>query len=196
VIYEAIGHCYDRLKNHAQARFYYRKASHLNQGDSKLFYKIACTYFNEKQFESSIKQLDHAMKIHPNQAEYNLLMGECKMQTGSFKDAVQYFSNVVRIRPRNVAGWESLIRCLYKANLLEDALEQTASASLTTGGKPVFLFYKAAIFLSMGKGKEAALQLEQAMTVAPKLLKKFVELNPALLQNQQIVDTIARFKKK
>ena len=25
VIYEAIGHCYDRMKNFAQARFYYRK---------------------------------------------------------------------------------------------------------------------------------------------------------------------------
>ena len=25
VIYEAIGHCYDRLKNYAQARFYYEK---------------------------------------------------------------------------------------------------------------------------------------------------------------------------
>ena len=36
VIYEAIGHCYDRLKNFAQARFYYRKASHLNQEDSKI----------------------------------------------------------------------------------------------------------------------------------------------------------------
>ncbi len=195
VIYEAIGHCYDRMKNHAQARFYYRKASHLNQGDSKLFYKIACTYFNERQFESCIKQLEHAMKIHPLQAEYNLLMGECKMEAGSFKDAVQYFSNVVRIRPKNVAGWESLIKCLYKGDFMEDALEQVQAASLATGGKAVFIFYKAAIFLSMGKGKEASIQLEEAMSQSPKLLKKFVELNPALLQNQQIVDIIARFKK-
>ena len=82
VIYEAIGHCYDRLKNYAQARFYYRKASHLNQEDSKLFYKIACTYFNEGQWESCIKQLENAMKIHRLQPEYNLLMGECKMELG------------------------------------------------------------------------------------------------------------------
>ena len=39
-----------RLKNYAQARFYYRKASHLNQEDSKLYYKIACTYMNEEQY--------------------------------------------------------------------------------------------------------------------------------------------------
>jgi hypothetical protein len=30
----------------------------------------------------------------------------------------------------------------------------------------------------------------------PKLVKKLIELNPAILQNQQVVDVIARFKKK
>ena len=67
VIFEAIGHCYDKLKNYAQARFYYRKASHLNPEDSKLFYKIAGTYFNEEQLGTGcIKQLETAMKIHRN----------------------------------------------------------------------------------------------------------------------------------
>src|SRR6186997_2656350 len=76
VIFEAIGYCYDRLKNFANARFYYRKAQHLRQDDSKLHYKIACTYFNEGNYESCLKQLDHALKIHRTQAEYNLLAGE------------------------------------------------------------------------------------------------------------------------
>ena len=195
VIYEAIGHCYDRMKNYAQARFYYRKASHLQQDDSKLFYKIACTYFNEGHWENCIKQLDHAMKIHRLQPEYNLLMGECKMQLGFFKEAVQYFSNVVRIRPRNTAGWEALIRCLYKGEYFEEALEQTQAALVVTSGKALFLFYKTAVLFAMGKTKEAVLQLEKAMDKSPKLLKKFVELNPSILQNQLVVDVVARFKR-
>lgn len=196
VIYEAIGHCHDRLKNYAQARFYYRKASHLNQEDSKLYYKIACTYYNEGQYPNCMKQLEQAMKIHRTQPEYNLLMGECKMEMGLIKDAVQYFSNAVRVRPRNVAGWEAFIRCLYKGGFPEEAMEQVEAALKITNGKPLFLFYKAAILLLMGKSKEAVLQLEQAMTQAPRLLKKFVELNPASLQHQQIVDVVAQFKRK
>ena len=39
------------------------------------------------------------------------------------------------------------------------------------------------------------LQLENAMTMAPKLLKKFIELNPSSLQNQQVVDVVAKFKR-
>lgn len=195
VIYEAIGHCYDRLRNYAQARFYYRKASHLNQEDSKLFYKIACTYFNEGQWESCMKQLDTAMKLQRLQPEYNLLMGECKMEMGLIRDAIQSFSNAVRIRPKNIAGWEALIRCLYKADLMDEALDQVNAALRATNDKPVFFFYKSAILLASGKNKEAVLLLERALTLAPKLLKKFLELNPASLQSQQIVDIVAKFKR-
>ncbi len=195
VIYEAIGHCFDRLKNYAQARFNYRKASHLKQDDSKIYYKIASTYFNEGQWESCIKQLDIAMKLHRLQPEFNLLAGECKLQLGLFKDAIQYFSNVVRSRPRNAGGWEALIRCLYKATYFEEALEQTQAAQQVTNDKPLFVYYKSAILFAMGKTKEATLQLEQALRKSPKLLKKFIELNPSILQNQMVVDVLARFKR-
>lgn len=195
VIFEAIGHCYDRMKNFAQARIQYRKASHLRQDDSKLFYKIACTYYNEGQWQSCIKQLETAMKIQRLQPEFNLLAGECKMKLGLYKEAIQYFSNVVRIRPKNMTGWEALIRCLYKAEFFDEALEQTMAAIKSTKGKPLFLFYKAAVLLAINKNKEAILQLEEAMRYSPKLLKRFVELNPSILQNQQVVDVIARSKR-
>jgi len=194
VIYEAIGHCYDRLKNFAQARFHYRKASHLNPDDSKLFYKMACTYFNEGQWESAVRQLESAMKIHRTKPEYNLLMGECKMRLNQYKDAIQSLSNVVRVRPKNKSGWEALIRCLYKAEYFDEALDQIQAALRITNGKPLFLFYKSIVLFALGKSKEAILYLERAMEKAPKLLKNFVGLNPSILQNQQVVGLLAKYK--
>jgi hypothetical protein len=49
--------------------------------------------------------------------------------------------------------------------------------------------------IASGKTKEGILQLEKAMSKSPRLLKKFVELNPAILQNQSVVDVVARFKR-
>lgn len=195
VIYEAIGHCYDRMKNFAQARFYYRKASHLNQGDSKLYYKIACTYINEEQWSMAVKQLESAMQIHRLQPEYNLAMGECKMQMGDYKEAIQYFSNVVRQRPRNISSWEALIRCLYQGEFYEEALEQVKAAIKITEKKPIFLYYLSAILLALGKTKEALLQLESALTTSPKLLKKLIHLNPTILRHQLVIEVIAHHKK-
>ncbi len=195
VIFEAMGHCYDKLKNHAQARFYYRKASHLRPDDSRLYYKIASTYFREGHWESCLKQLETALKIHRTQPEYNLMAGECKMLLGSYKEAVQYFSSVVRSRPRNTAGWEALIRCLYSGGFYEEGLEQAEAALRATQGKSLFLFYRSAILFAAGRSKDGLLQLEEAMERSPKQLKKFVELNPAILQNQTVVDLVARFKR-
>src|SRR4249919_2555693 len=146
VIYEAIGHCYDKLNNYAQARFYYRKASHLNLDDSKLYYKIACTYLNEGQWAHAVKQLEAAMRIHAKLPEYNLAMGECKMQLGEYREAIQFFSNVVRIRPRNISSWEALIRCLYNAEFFDEALEQVQAAIRVTSHKPIFIFYLSAVY--------------------------------------------------
>lgn len=195
VIYEAIGHCYDKMKNYAQARFYYRKASHLNQEDSKLLYKIACTYFNEQQYESAVKQLENALRMQKQQPEYNLLMGECRMELGQAREAIQYFSVVVKSRPRGMAGWEALVRGLYTSGFTDQAADQVQAALEATGHKPLFLYYKTAILLALGKTKEALLILEAALEQAPRLLKKLVNLDPAILQHQQVLDMLARFKR-
>jgi tetratricopeptide (TPR) repeat protein len=179
VIYEAIGHCYDRLKNYAQARFYYRKASHLNQEDAKLYYKVACTYMNEHNWNQALKYLESATRISRVQPEFNLAMGECYLKIGKLKEAINYFTIVVQYKPRNTAGWESLIRCLFKA-----------------GEKPIFIFYRSAILFAKGRTKEALIHLEAAMMKSPKMLKKFIEINPMILQNQAVVDLIASFKRK
>ena len=74
--------------------------------------------------------------MHRLQPEFNLLAGECKMKLGLFKDAAQYFSNMVRVRPKSMAGWEALIRCLFNAESFEDALEQTNTCLLYTSPSP------------------------------------------------------------
>jgi tetratricopeptide (TPR) repeat protein len=195
VIYEAIGHCYHRMGKNAQARFNYKKAVHLNPDDSKLHYKIAVTYMLEEQWSSASKQLEFAMRIHRSIPEYNLAMGECKMNLNKFKEAIQYFGTVVRHKPKNASGWEALIRCLLKAEFFDEAFDQSMNALKATDAKPIFYFYASTTLFVLGKSKEALLQLEEGMSKAPKLLKKFIELNPSILQNNQVVDIIARCKK-
>ncbi len=102
----------------------------------------------------------------------------------------------MHVRPRNRGGWEALVRCLFKAGMLEEAIVQNEAAIAVTQMNSLFLFYKAAILFESGDSKEALLQLEEAMESSPRLLKKFIELNPSILQNQQVVDLVAKYKRK
>ena len=48
----------------------------------------------------------------------------------------------------------------------------------------------------MNKSKEALLYLQKALGDSLKHLKKFIQLNPSILQNSQVVDLIAQYKRK
>jgi tetratricopeptide (TPR) repeat protein len=196
VIYEAIGHCFDKLGNYPQARFNYKKASHLNAEDSQMYYKIACTYMSEAAWQSAIKQLLIATRIHKMQAEYNLALGQCYMQLNNIDEAITYFGNVVRVRPKNINGWLELLKCLYVAGMFEEGKEYADFALEQTDQKPIFLFYKSMFLFANGKMKEAMIQLENGMAANPKMVKKFIELNPSILQHPQVVEIIARYKKQ
>jgi len=196
VIYEAIGHCHDKLSNFAQARFHYKKASHLNPEDSQLHYKVACTYMNEGTWNNAIKSLESALKTHLMQPEYNLALGRCYMQLGNIDEAITYLGNVVRIRPKNVTGWTELLKCLYLGRLFDEGLEYSQFALEQTDSKPIFIYFKSMFLFAAGKSKEALICLENGMAINPKLIKQFIEINPAILQQQQVVELIARYKKK
>ncbi|MBC9912476.1 tetratricopeptide repeat protein [Chitinophaga varians] len=196
VIYEAIGHCYERQRKYTQARYYYRKASHLSPNDDKLFYKIAVAYMMEENWDNAAKSLLNALKINKQSAEYNMSLGECYLQLGKEKDALLYFVNAVRIRPKSVQPWQELVKGLYVFGFLEEALDQLAAAEEKAGRKPVFQYYRAAILIAQGKTKEGLLHLETALQQAPKALKKLVELDPAILQHVSVVDLIGQYRKK
>ncbi|WP_346237086.1 tetratricopeptide repeat protein [Niabella insulamsoli] len=196
VIYEAIGYCYEKMKNYAQARFYYRKASHLNPDISYLVYKMAYTYYKEGKYDLSVKQLDAAMKLKKNKPEYHILMGECKLQLGFIKEAIQHFSTVVRLKPKSAVGWEALIKCLYDAGYYDEASRQVKHATIMTKDKPVFIYYKALLAFALGSKKQGLVFLEEALVQAPAHLKKILQINPALLQHQQVADLILKYKKR
>ncbi len=93
-------------------------------------------------------------------------------------------------------GWIELLKCLFQVGCFEEGLEYSDHAFEATGGKPVFVIYKSAFLLALGRSKEAMLQLEIAMEKNPKLIKKLTELNPSILQNQAVVELVARYKKR
>jgi tetratricopeptide (TPR) repeat protein len=151
---------------------------------------------NEQNWAQALKYLESATRIRRLQPDFNLAMGDCYRHVGKLKEAIFHFTLVVQHRPRSSSGWESLINCLYQAEHFEEAALQVGLAELKTGDKPIFQYYRAAVLFEMGKPKEALLQLEAALQRAPKLLKKFIEINPVILQNQAVVDLIATIKRK
>ncbi len=194
VMFEAIGFCFDKKEDYANARFYYKKSTHLNPDDSSVLYKIACTYINEQNYKSAIKFLESALRILKEHPDYLLALGQCYMGLEEYQEAIDCFSGVLAERPKNKKAWEFATQCFLKGQWLDEALVYCYTAYETTGNKPIFLYYYSLILFEMGKSKEAILWLNNALEANPKLLKNLIEFAPTLLQNQMVVDCIARHK--
>lgn len=195
VIYEALGHCYEQIKKYTPARQYYRKASNLNPTDAQLYFKVAKTYMKESNWILAIKFIEQALQRSRFHPAFNLAIGECKMHLKNYEEASLHFKLVVKYKPKNIAGWEALIKCLYADQSFEEAEILIAIAEDKLGKKPILLYYRSAISFAKGKSKEGLLQLENAVIIAPKLLKKFIKLNPFIMQNQMVIDLLLRLKK-
>ncbi len=196
VIYEALGHCHEKLRNPAQARVHYRKAVHLKSDDSHLFYHIAATYMMEENWKNAIQQLETALSILPHNPDYHFALAQCLDRCGNVKEAATHFLIYISARPRSIKGWKSLILCLNDKGYLAEALNETENAYNATRGKPVFMYYKAAILIEMGKIKDGLVHLQYALEDGPSALKEFISFNPSLLQRASVVRLINSFKGK
>ena len=103
-IYEAIGYCYEKLKQPALARLQYRKASHLRKDDSRLFYKIACTYYTEGQWNAAYKQVEVALRMFRNDYDFQLLAGQCCEQLSRMQEAAVELGGSLSIAARPGKG--------------------------------------------------------------------------------------------
>ncbi len=195
VIYEAIGHCYDKISYYAMARLYYRKASHLNQDDAKLYYNIALTYMNEQSWGKAVKYLETALKISRLNRDFNLAMGDCQKHLGNIEEAIRHYRVIVDVKPKAISGWEALIRCLYEAGYMEEAEAYISQAFQYLGKKPVLAYYRSAVYFAMGQTKEGLLQLQGALAESPALVRKFISLDPAHLQVPAVAELLAQSRR-
>lgn len=196
LIYQAIGFCYEKIRNYAQARFYYRKASHLNPDDARLYVKVAGTYMRENKYLQAAKHLDMALRIKRLDPEFNLAMGECQIKLGKPKEAVHYFLSVVSAKPRNIKGWEALIRVLFTSGSFTEAAKQLQSARIRLSDKPMLDYYESAIMLATGKLKEGMQLLEKSIEKSPKQLRTFLKLYPSAVKYNQVVELILKLKRR
>lgn len=196
VIYEAMGYCWEKQKDYPKARHFYRQASQLNPEDDAIFYKIGETYSREKEWEKAAKSYSVALKLNKDNAAYCMAIGNCLMQMDVKTDAIVCYLNAVRLKPNNKSTWVALLKGLYIGGFHEDLLQQVDFAVEFCGNKGEFYYFLAAALLEMGKAKEAMVQLENGLKMAPAKAKMFLDLNPDFLCRTSVTDLVTRYKKK
>lgn len=196
IIYEAIGHCFEKQKKYDQARFHFRKAYHLNPSDPRYYYRTGMTYVLEKNCKEAIRYMQIAHKLNPRNCDYCLWLGDCHLQLQNDKEALESYLEAIRIRPGSVKNRLHYLRGLFVAGFLQEGLVQLELAAENTGAKSIYMYYRVAFLLELNRSKEALLLLEQALILAPRQLKKLLDLSASVLQHDAVVELLSRYQIK
>lgn len=196
VILEAIGFCFHKQKQYKTARQYYRKASQLNPKDDQIFYKIGETYTKELQWEKAVKAYSVALHINKDNASYCMALGNCLMEMHTEKEALVCFLNAVQLRPDIKSTWIALIKALYTANYLDEAISQLFIAEEHCGHKIEFTYFKAVILLAMGRTKDAVLYLIEALNENPSKQTALKHIEKDIIHHPVFAEILVRYKKK
>ncbi len=124
-----------------------------------------------------------------------MAIGNCLMELNVKSEALVCYLNAVRLKPDNKTTWVSLVRGLYIAGYYDEAILQLHVAIEHCGEKGDFYYFQAAALFELGKAKEAMLQLEKALSMAPAKVKLFTELNPEYLMRTPVAELIGKYKK-
>lgn len=196
VIFEAMGHCWEKKKDLSKARFYYRKASALNPSDDNMYYRIGETYFHEQQWEKAAKCFGTAIELNHTNPHYFMALGNSVMEMDRSDQALKFYTQALNLRPQNKTFWITYIRGLYRARRFEEAYNELDLAIDHTGDHSDYDYLKAALLIEMGKSKSALGFLEKALSARPRRLKLFTDLNPEFLRRKGVTDLISHYKKK
>ena len=85
---------------------------------------------------------------------------------------------------------------MFRAGLFEEGLDYSSVAFDQTDSKPVFIYFHSAFLFALGKIQESISWLEKAITVNPKFIRQFIELDPSMLSHPRVSELLARVKKR
>ncbi len=195
VILETLAFCWEHKKQYAKARHYYRKASIINPEDDTIFYKIGETYVKERAWEKAVKSFSVALHIDQGNATYSLALGDCLLELESEEEAIVCYLNAIKQQPNEPAIWDALIKALYSFDYLEEALQQTEIAIEHCGDRVEFEYYRAGIYLALGKTKDAVLFFENALIMDTPKAKCLNKIDKDILLHPIFSDLLLRYKK-
>ena len=92
--YLLLSEIYSIQNNFKDAEKLLLSANEIDTKNSFVYYRLAILYFSNKNYENSIKFIDNALGISPNNKEYNILKADILFNKNEYKKALNTILNI------------------------------------------------------------------------------------------------------
>jgi tetratricopeptide (TPR) repeat protein len=157
----------EAAKDHAGALGYLAHARDLEPADASLPYEFGVICWEMHLYEEARKALVEAVKLAPDNPEYNYGMGIVASLGNDPADALPYLEKCHSLKPGNAAGILALGTTYFRAKDYDNALKWLKQAVANPKTAPEAQYYLGRIARLEGHSDEAIGDLKQSLALRP-----------------------------
>jgi tetratricopeptide (TPR) repeat protein len=174
---------------------YLAHARDLQPTDASIAYEFGAVCVRMGLLAEARKAIADALRIDPDNPEYNLGMGTVVSFSADPPQALPYLTKYHTLRPQDPQGLLALGTANYRAKDFDTAAKWLAEAAHSSETAADAHFYLGRIARQEGKPDEAAAELKQSLALHPDQPDALAELGQISTQKRDFAQASAYFDK-
>jgi tetratricopeptide (TPR) repeat protein len=159
------------------AMAYYEKACQTDSSDVNLFITLCQSHEFLKNFDAAIKDINHAIKIQPNNRTHYLFRGVCKYKLYDFKGAYEDLTPITDIRRMDYTWYYYRALAAAEIGKPEEAIRDLDTCEMLKFKAPELYYYRGIIKTNIKRLKrEGYLDIKKAEQLGYPVPKNEIEI--------------------
>lgn len=175
-------------KHNISALGYLAHAKSLKPNDANLAYEYGIICLKLGLLNETIKAIQDAVELAPNNPQYNLSMGIIASYGANPSTAIPYLMKYHSLRPKDPKGLLALGSGLFRDERYKDALKWLTMAKSFPATRPRALYYTARILNAEGKYRLAVKELVEASQLKADQADVYAELGKSFIHLKDFKD--------
>lgn len=181
----ALGHCYERLGNQAQAVEFYQDCLKFKSYLQLPRQRLAAIYFKNGQLEKTVGEYELLRNEYPEDITTLLALGHLYIATGKYTKAIDTFNTAILVHPDSFQGDDDQIDHLMRQGQMDQVQELIESLLEKEPDRPDLIMKNADILSMFGETREAITQYERLVHICPDHLEATIKLGSHYLKLQE-----------
>ena len=177
----ALGHCYERLGDEAQAAEFYQDCLKFKNYLQLPRQRLAAIYLKNGQLEKAINEYELLKREYPDDIATLTTLGQLYIAVAKYEQAVEIFNTAILIHPDNFNDENDQIQQLIQAGNLDEALDKIDEQLESEPERADLHAKKADCFAMLGSTSQAIAHYQQALRIRPDLLEANIKLGTQYL---------------
>lgn len=178
----ALGHCYERLGQQAQAVEFYQDCLKFKGDLQPPAQRLAAIYLKDGRLDEAIAQYEPLTRHYPDNISLRVTLGHLYTTAGQYAKAIETFNTAILIHPDNFINQDETIDELFYAGHLDEALDQVDVLLTEQPDRADLIAKKADILVAMGSTSDAIVQYQHAVHLCPDFLEATIKLGTSYLR--------------